>query len=320
MKIAVCTFYTPEIEDFASHTTLNIRHYCQIHGYDYIEEKIITKDYIDSKHPYIIWYKELLLKKVLDTKIPNLDVYKYDWIFWIDCDAAITNTDIKLEDIINTYGNSTSDIKGSDNKEGNDNSDIDIIVIKEESGCCVISCGVMLIRNTEWSRNFLKTWYDKGELPNAQWRDQDTFHYFYYNYEEVRKKVKVLGQKVMNSFPDIFTDGDFILHYAGRNRNPLKKLAYYNEQNYVSKRDDIPSLLNNLGLNGEGIEIGVQRGIYSEIILNNSNLKKLYLCDPWKQQNIKTYSDIANVSNEDQDKIFTEIENKIKDNKIKETK
>lgn len=357
MKIAICTLYTPDFEDFAKYTTLNIRNYCNMHGYDYIEQ---TEKFMDlsPKYPHIHWNKYLLLKKVLNTyntdhsndlSLTKVDhsnklIPKYDWVIWMDCDVVITNKNIRFEDIINdTSFNKSSDVftvgttsetvikaiqadqtdKINANKQSIiglqtllynniNNNEIDIIVTKEESGCYVINPGIMLVRNSEWSRKFLDDWFNKGELPNALWRDQDTFHYFYITSEEVRSHIKVLKQKVMNSFPNIFTDGDFILHYAGRDRRDLRRLAYYNEQNYVSKRDEIPKLLNKLQLNGEAIEIGVQRGLYSEIILNNSNLKKLHLCDPWRRQNDKTYRDVANVSNDDQDKIFTEIENKFR--------
>lgn len=114
----------------------------------------------------------------------------------------------------------------------------------------------------------------------------------------------------------IFTSGDFILHYAGKDRKDLKRLAYYGEKDYISKRNDIPYLLNMLRLNGEGIEIGVQQGLYAETILNNSNLKKLHLCDIWKQQDDKIYRGVGNVSNEDQNKLFTEVEYKFRNNPI----
>ena len=50
----------------------------------------------------------------------------------------------------------------------------------------------------------------------------------------------------------------------------------------VGDRTQLPYLLKYLGLVGEGIEIGVQTGVYSEYILARSDLKKLYLCDPWR--------------------------------------
>jgi hypothetical protein len=47
-------------------------------------------------------------------------------------------------------------------------------------------------------------------------------------------------------------------------------------------RKDFGNFLNELGLNGIGIEIGVAEGNYSEILLKTSNLKTLYLLDIWE--------------------------------------
>jgi mannan polymerase II complex MNN10 subunit len=40
-----------------------------------------------------MWHKFVMLEEAMATK-------KYDWIWWIDFDTLITNTTIKLEDII----------------------------------------------------------------------------------------------------------------------------------------------------------------------------------------------------------------------------
>lgn len=60
-------------------------------------------------------------------------------------------------------------------------------------------------------------------------------------------------------------------------------------------RIELPYLLKYLGLNGDGIEIGVQEGFYSEYILSRSDLKMLYLCDTWKHLD-NGYETINNVS------------------------
>ena len=48
-------------------------------------------------------------------------------------------------------------------------------------------------------------------------------------------------------------------------------------------RDDFGDLLNSLGLTGEGVEIGVYEGDYSEILLSKWNGSKLHLVDPWRE-------------------------------------
>jgi len=67
-------------------------------------------------------------------------------------------------------------------------------------------------------------------------------------------------------------------------------------------RDDIPALLNKMRLNGEGVEIGVRFGEYSEHLLHYWICKKLYSIDPWVY--IEDHSDGSNVSNEEQEKIY----------------
>ena len=49
----------------------------------------------------------------------------------------------------------------------------------------------------------------------------------------------------------------------------------------IEEREDIPLLMNRLGLTGAGIEVGAQAGLYAQIILGGSRLEKLYLLDCW---------------------------------------
>lgn len=64
----------------------------------------------------------------------------------------------------------------------------------------------------------------------------------------------------------------------------------------IENRNQLPKLLNSLNLTGSGVEVGVQEGIYSEILLNKSNLNKLYSIDCWKNFDKGKYVDIANKS------------------------
>ena len=62
-------------------------------------------------------------------------------------------------------------------------------------------------------------------------------------------------------------------------------------------REEIPELLNQLGLNKCGVELGTQTGKFSEVILNNSNLATLWSIDCWQHQDDPEYKDIANHGN-----------------------
>jgi hypothetical protein len=53
------------------------------------------------------------------------------------------------------------------------------------------------------------------------------------------------------------------------------------QQHRLDTRDCLPHLLNELGLTGHGVEIGVYRGEYSKILAERWHGEKLWLVDPW---------------------------------------
>jgi hypothetical protein len=53
-------------------------------------------------------------------------------------------------------------------------------------------------------------------------------------------------------------------------------------QMQIQTRNDFVKLLKDNGLNGFAAEIGVANGSYSEHLISNGLLEKLYLIDPWK--------------------------------------
>lgn len=77
--------------------------------------------------------------------------------------------------------------------------------------------------------------------------------------------------------------------------------------NNLSSRDEISLLLQKEKF-ASGIEIGVQSGIYSDILLSKWNCCSTYvMVDPWLKQ--KNYDDAANVNNEEQNRRFSDSMN-----------
>jgi hypothetical protein len=72
----------------------------------------------------------------------------------------------------------------------------------------------------------------------------------------------------------------------------------------ISHRDLFPLVLNENGFLGEGVEVGVKFGEFSETILKAWVGKKLYSIDPWKEFSQTEYQDIANVSQNEQEEIY----------------
>lgn len=196
-KIAVCSLYTSKIESFATHTTINFQDYCDRNNYDFI----CSNASLDLDRP-LQWSK---------IKILQQNLKDYEWLMWIDADAAIMNKDIKIESIIDNNYN--------------------IIIAREDCrDKIIINTGVFLIKNTEWSKNFLTSWYNLKGFIRKGWYDQSAFIHLYNSKIDIKNNVKIIKQKLINSFNDSFTKGDFIIHFPGNaNKNLLKQLSYYDK-------------------------------------------------------------------------------------------
>jgi hypothetical protein len=78
----------------------------------------------------------------------------------------------------------------------------------------------------------------------------------------------------------------------------------------LERRADIGAFLQALGKGGEGVELGVQAGVFSEALLTQwPNCSVLHLVDPWRQQ--AQYVDVANVDNRGQERLFDETNSRM---------
>jgi hypothetical protein len=77
----------------------------------------------------------------------------------------------------------------------------------------------------------------------------------------------------------------------------------------IKSRDEIGSYLECHYQNGVGIEVGVQTGKYSESILKEWKSGTLYSVDRW--EHVEGYLDVANVSQDEQDRIMESAKNRL---------
>ncbi len=73
---------------------------------------------------------------------------------------------------------------------------------------------------------------------------------------------------------------------------------------FVLNRGELPFILNAQGLLGEGAEIGVKHGQFSEYLLANWKGRVLHSIDAWKEFPRDAYIDDANVAQENQDRFY----------------
>lgn len=193
MKIAVCTLAVGAgyIKAVAPSQKTKLL-YCQAHGYDYIDDDTVY----DNTRP-IPWSKILLVQKYLS---------RYDYIVWIDADAMIMDNKQKLEDKIALMENK------------------DIMCLEHYQD---INTGVLFIKNTEYSKNFLTRLYAKGEFINSPNWEQDAFIHMWKTESDSKEHITILHLSFERQIQDYWfsfqPNCSFILHYAGY-RGQLREL------------------------------------------------------------------------------------------------
>ncbi|KAF8923213.1 galactosyl transferase GMA12/MNN10 family-domain-containing protein [Dissophora ornata] len=172
----------------------NKRDYATKHGYDFVAR---AAEFAQEEHRgrRLVWGKIGAIQKVL----PH-----YEWLFWMDMDAVIADMDKDLRDII----------RMAEERSENEKKEISLIVARPVKDK-MLNAGVMLIKNTDWSRRFLNEvqtkvdWYRKSSYEQAAiWEVMSDPKWasgvYLYNKDD----------HTMNTFPKMYKVGDFIIHFA----------------------------------------------------------------------------------------------------------
>lgn len=207
MKYAVVTVHTAEFQQFSKYTIPLISMYCKKHNIDFFEyDEAIDK----TRHP--AWSKPLaLLNHIRD----------YDWLLWIDSDAAFVNHDKTLDYMIQ-------------------DTDATILMGKDSNGW---NSGVFFIRNCQKAIDWLMYIDKQTERVNASglpWRDQRAMLFADEEpeFENIRTEVsrKEFNTYYTKSQPDRFQDGDIILHMPNESNNNRERIfkRYYDKYKDLS--------------------------------------------------------------------------------------
>ncbi|GJJ75859.1 hypothetical protein EMPS_08217 [Entomortierella parvispora] len=178
----------------------NKREYAARHGYDFVARaaEFAQEEFRGRRE---VWGKIGAIQKVL----PH-----YEWVFWMDMDAVVVDMDKELKSLVQKAEMQRAALGGPLAKE-----EISLIVAKPTKDI-MLNAGVMLIKNTDWSRKFfaevqkrryyyrLHPWYEQAAI-----------------WETMREPAWASGvhlfngdEHTMNTFPDFYENGDFIVHFA----------------------------------------------------------------------------------------------------------
>ncbi|MCX6927631.1 MAG: hypothetical protein NT154_31145, partial [Verrucomicrobia bacterium] len=174
---ALVTLYDANFREVGRVTAARMRQYARQHGYRFVEH-LSSLD--PARHPS--WNKILAVTRTLDQ-------CRTKWVVWLDADAVIMNLGQRLEDLL---------VEGRD-----------VIFGSDFNG---LNCAVFLVRNCDWSRRFLATVYNLGDVNyepdrfGPKW-EQNTIKHMLQNFAGFDDHVAVHPERHMNSLPEAYQDG-----------------------------------------------------------------------------------------------------------------
>lgn len=204
-KIYIAQYYTSNLTHGPFAEKINEK-YSNENGYGYYCEKSNDEiiNYLKGVAP--TWYKPKLILDVFDKFSP-------DYVLFLDTDAIISDTSIRIEEFIDDEYN--------------------FIAAKDESVHSLMNAGVFLIKNNEWSHQFLTEWalcckklkpidcsirpevgehdlQTEGFYSHRLWMDQTALTHLYQDREEFGKKMKIISNRSFNWRR--YDDKNFIFH------------------------------------------------------------------------------------------------------------
>ncbi|CAE7040538.1 unnamed protein product [Symbiodinium natans] len=197
-QIGIVTIHTENIQRYANTTGEANRQYAERHGYGF---HIVTRLIDKSRLPH--WSK---IHAVL------LHLCQYDFVFWIDADAAFYDRHLRIEDVVPVAGHDDKHIWLQQHSQ-----DYPSIFRKE-----LFDTGTVLFRNSAWTRQFLLEWYFYPPCQDPQilnYTEQYCFCEAYKaNFMDLQAKTMVLPSKEINNHqaPAPWEPGLFILHLSGQ--------------------------------------------------------------------------------------------------------
>lgn len=209
MKIAVIMFYDDNIKYFGDINYNLNKLYCEKYNLEII---VLNKPRYSERHP--AWER---LPLILD------NISNYDYLIWIDSDAFFYNDANNIIDIINSDKNVN-------------------FIFSNDIGNNSLNSGVFIIKNSQYSIDFLTKWTYDEELyknnPHPYWWDQGVLIYMWdNNILDIKNNSLVIKYGILQHFflEDKCDNKTYIFHLAGRSNS----IKYEVSKNYFDKLNKI---------------------------------------------------------------------------------
>ena len=205
MKVCVVMFYDDNIKSYGELNYEINKKYCEKYNLEII---LSTKKKLDTRHS-----AQERLPLLLD------NISNFDYLIWIDADAFFYNDANNIVDIINENRN-VNFIFSNDIGNGN------------------INTGIFIVKNCEYSINFLTRWLNDEDLyknnPYPQWWDQGVLiDMFNQNILNIKEHSIQIEYGVLQHFTDYdkLINKTHIFHLAGRDHHT----RYQESKKYFDK-------------------------------------------------------------------------------------
>jgi hypothetical protein len=162
--------------------------YCRRHGHRFV----CRTDGFDMSRP-APWSKIPFIRQELDAA---------DWVLWSDADALVMNGAVPVTRFVQDCADI---VLSGDPWHG-------------------LNTGHMLVRATDWSREFLERVYARTEFLNDSWWENAAVIALYSEDPEVRRHIAVVPNKLFNAYPypgGNYATGDFMVHFPSLRRPAL---------------------------------------------------------------------------------------------------
>ncbi len=220
MKISVCQFYTPNVSYGEYAEKINEK-YCQDNGYYYFVEKDGNK--IKSKIPgrSFTWYKPHLIRETLE-RFPDSE-----YVLFLDIDAIFCNNSRRIEEFIDGLSS---------------------IVMTQDYGPSLVNAGVLLLKNNEYSKNFLNEWWNICEeypqYKEGLWHDQTCIG-LWYERQIDKSQFSIIQNNDFNARE--YGDNKFIFHAFSYGQLPNRTIDTIHNKKFGIEMEFETDELNKIG-------------------------------------------------------------------------
>jgi len=157
-RFSVLSYATSNIHEYAGYSLSLNAAYCSTHGYSF--QILGPRDGAEYEPRDQRWNKVRILLEALDG---GSNASQSEWVLWLDADLAVIEPTLDLEALVELA-------PGADIFVCSDNEKAEIFSL--------VNTGAVLVRNTEWTRDFLRHWWGDSASRQASW-DQHAFTRLY---------------------------------------------------------------------------------------------------------------------------------------------